>query len=105
MFTTSNNQFGIAVKALASAKVFSTGSVGWFVSDKVVIDGIRYQAQAQAVVVNSKGIIEDPKADNSKALPKPGYLLYLPDILFSLATILVLMLVLKNSPLFQMEPL
>lgn len=72
MFTTSNNQFGIAVKALASAKVFSTGSVGWFVSDKVVIDGIRYQAQAQAVVVNSKGIIEDPKADNSKALEALG---------------------------------
>lgn len=36
-------------------------------------------------------------ADNSKALPKPGYLLYLPDILFSLATILVLMLVLSAA--------
>ena len=59
MFTTTRNEFGYAVKALAQAKAFSTGSVGWFVSDKVVIDGVRYQAQAQAVVVNSKGIVKE----------------------------------------------
>lgn len=72
MFTTSKNEFGYAVKALAMPKAFGTGSVGWFVSDKIVVDGVRYQAQAQAVVVNSKGIIEDPKADNSKALEALG---------------------------------
>jgi len=66
MFTTTRNEFGYAVKALATAKAFSTGSVGWFVSDKVVIDGVRYQAQAQAVVVNSKGIVKD--GDDSAAV-------------------------------------
>lgn len=68
MFTTTSNQFGIEVEALVAPKAFSTGSVGWFMNDKIVVDGIRYSAQAQAVVVNSKGIVKD--GDDEQAVLK-----------------------------------
>jgi hypothetical protein len=36
------------------AKVFSTGSKGFYTTTKVTVGGVRYQAQAQAVLVGSK---------------------------------------------------
>jgi hypothetical protein len=42
------------VKAGLDAKEFSTGSKGFFASDKVEVGGHRYQAQALAVLIGSK---------------------------------------------------
>ena len=47
------------VKSELAPKRFSTGSKGFFVSDKITVDGVRYQANAQAVLIGSK---QDPKA-------------------------------------------
>jgi hypothetical protein len=46
------------VKANLKAKTFSSGSKGFHATGKITVDGIRYQAQAQAVVIGSKN---DPK--------------------------------------------
>lgn len=46
---------GAAVAAMtAYKKQFSTGSRGFHVSDKIVIDGKRYQANVQLVEIGSK---------------------------------------------------
>lgn len=42
------------VKSSLGPKKFSTGSTGFFATDKVNIGGKRYQAQAQAVLIGSK---------------------------------------------------
>jgi hypothetical protein len=47
------------VKSELGAKDFSTGSKGFYGSGKITVDGARYQANAQAVLVGSK---QDPKA-------------------------------------------
>ena len=39
---------------LASAKVFSSGSRGYFAGEKVIIDGKRYQATLSLVEIGSK---------------------------------------------------
>jgi hypothetical protein len=43
------------VEAELGPKKFSTGSKGFFATGKVTADGVRYQANAQAVLVGSKG--------------------------------------------------
>jgi hypothetical protein len=43
------------IKAEVAPKTFSTGSRGFFATGKITVDGKRYQAQAQAVLVGSKG--------------------------------------------------
>ncbi|GAA4100966.1 hypothetical protein [Actinomadura miaoliensis] len=40
------------------AKTFSSGSKGFHTTGKITVDGVRYQAQAQAVLIGSKA---DPK--------------------------------------------
>lgn len=45
------------IKSELGPKVFSTGSQGFHGCGKITVDGIRYQAQAQAVLVGSK---DDP---------------------------------------------
>jgi hypothetical protein len=42
------------VKSELAAKRFSTGSKGFFATEKITVDGQRYQAQAQAVLIGSK---------------------------------------------------
>lgn len=46
------------IKFELAAKEFSTGSKGFHANGKITVDGIRYQAQAQAVLIGSK---EDPQ--------------------------------------------
>jgi hypothetical protein len=40
---------------LAGPRTFATGSKGFFGTDKITVDGARYQAQAMAVLIKSKG--------------------------------------------------
>ncbi|GAA3120253.1 hypothetical protein GCM10010466_08920 [Planomonospora alba] len=47
------------IKSELTPKVFSTGSKGFHGSAKITVDGVRYQCQAQAVLVGSK---QDPNA-------------------------------------------
>jgi hypothetical protein len=47
------------VKSELGTKKFSTGSKGFFGSGKIMVDGVRYQVNAQAVLVGSK---QDPRA-------------------------------------------
>lgn len=48
------------IKSGLEPKDFRTGSKGFFASDKITTaDGTRYQAQAQAILIGSKG---NPKA-------------------------------------------
>ena len=47
------------VKDGLKAKTFSSGSKGFHATGKITVDGIRYQAQAQAVLIGSKA---NPKA-------------------------------------------
>jgi hypothetical protein len=47
------------IKAQLRLKEFSTGSKGFHATGKITVEGIRYQAQAQAVLVGSK---DDPGA-------------------------------------------
>lgn len=54
-----NQELANMVKAGLKAKTFSSGSKGFHANGKVTVDGIRYQAQAQAVLIGSKN---DPKA-------------------------------------------
>jgi hypothetical protein len=42
------------VKSALGPKKFSTGSKGFFATDKIIMGGRRYQAQAQAVLIGSK---------------------------------------------------
>jgi hypothetical protein len=43
------------IKSDLEPKEFSTGSRGFHATGKITVDGIRYQAQAQAVLIGSKG--------------------------------------------------
>lgn len=45
------------IKESLHEKVFSTGSKGFFGNGKITIDGVRFQAQAQAILIGSK---DDP---------------------------------------------
>lgn len=47
------------IKSQLRVKDFSTGSKGFHATGKITVDGVRYQAQAQAVLVGSKN---DPNA-------------------------------------------
>ncbi|MEW9532835.1 hypothetical protein [Microbispora sp. NPDC049125] len=42
------------IKSELGRKEFSTGSKGFYGSDKITAEGVRYQAQAQAVLIGSK---------------------------------------------------
>jgi len=40
---------------LSGPRSFKSGSKGFYGSDKITVGGVRYQAQAQAVLIGSKG--------------------------------------------------
>jgi hypothetical protein len=42
------------IKSEVGAKQFATGSQGFHATGKITVDGIRYQCQAQAVLIGSK---------------------------------------------------
>lgn len=68
------------IKDELKAKTFTSGSKGFYATGKVSDDGVRYQAQAQAVLIGSKGHpkvkvkagVEEAKAALSAFLEEEG---------------------------------
>lgn len=54
-----NQALANMVKDSLTPKTFSSGSKGFHATGKITVDGVRYQAQAMAVLVGSK---DNPKA-------------------------------------------
>lgn len=49
-----NQALANMIKTELKAKTFSSGSKGFHATGKINVDGVRYQAQAQAVLIGSK---------------------------------------------------
>ncbi len=50
-----SQELAALVKSELAAKTFSTGSKGFHANGKITLDGARYQANAMAVLLGSKG--------------------------------------------------